>query len=152
LALKSETDQSLTVELGGQTANRDYLSKTINLPMGMRVQVDPDFFSLLYLTSAFPPEGRIGLNSPSHNQTCLIPPQKWGNIWVYGIKIILVGYLTREEFRRRAKIVAAGSRVFQYNRTRIKNLSVPIENLRPIGSLLERVKEWEARKIKFGKI
>jgi len=152
LALKSESDQSLTIELGGQTANRDYLSKTINLPMGMRVQVDPDFFSLLYLTSTFPPKGRIGLNNPSHNQTCLIPPQKWGNIWVYGIEIIFVGYLTREEFRRRAKIVAAGSRVFQYNRTRIKNLSVPIENLRPIGSLLERVKEWEARKVKFDKI
>lgn len=152
LVLKSETDQSLTVELGGQTANRDFLAKTINLPLGMRVQVDPDFFSLIYITTAIPPKGRIGLRSPSHNQTCLIPPQKWGNIWVYGMKIILVGYLTREEFRRRAKIVASGSRVFQYDRTRIKNLSVPIENLRPIGNLLERVREWEARKIKIGKI
>jgi hypothetical protein len=34
--------------------------------------------------------------------------------------------------------------VFQYSKTRTKNLAVPVEDLKPLGRLFEQVKGWEA--------
>jgi len=61
---------------------------------------------------------------------------------VYGMDILLAGWLTRAEFNQRAKPLREGSRVFQYDRTRTKNLSVTVRDLKPVSELLERVKEW----------
>jgi hypothetical protein len=79
-------------------------------------------------------------------ETYLIQPSEWGNIWLYGMDIWLTGYITHEEFRRKAKHVPEGSRVFQYSVTRTKNLGVPVAELHPLGELLERVKNWQAAK------
>jgi len=66
----------------------------------------------------------------------------WGNIWVYGTNILLAGWLTRAEFNHRADPIHEGARVFQYDKTRTKNLAVPVHDLKPISDLLERAKEW----------
>jgi hypothetical protein len=39
-----------------------------------------------------------------------------------------------------------GSRVFQYDQTRTKNLAVPVFELNPLGNLFERVREWGSKK------
>ena len=57
--------------------------------------------------------------------------------------IWLTGYISHEEFRRKAKHVAVGSRVFQYNVTRTKNLGLPVAEMDPLGELLEKVKNWQ---------
>lgn len=59
--------------------------------------------------------------------------------------IWLTGYISHEEFRRKASQVPVGSRVFQYDETRTKNLGVQVAELHPLGELLERVKDWEAQ-------
>jgi hypothetical protein len=66
----------------------------------------------------------------------------WGNLWVYGMDILLAGWLTRAEFNQRSYPVREGSRVFQYHRTRTKNLAVAVHNLKPVSELMGRVKEW----------
>jgi hypothetical protein len=58
--------------------------------------------------------------------------------------IFLAGYITREEFSRRASFLPAGSRIFQYNHTQVKNLAVPVSELRPLAELFERVKTSSA--------
>jgi hypothetical protein len=58
----------------------------------------------------------------------------------------LTGYMTREEYRRKASTIFAGSRVFQYSKTQTKNMSVPMADLRPLIELFERVKVWEEKK------
>jgi hypothetical protein len=59
------------------------------------------------------------------------------------MSILFVGWLTREEFRQRASLIPAGARVFQYSQTRTKNLAVPVADLKPLGGLLEKVRDWE---------
>jgi DNA-directed RNA polymerase subunit beta' len=88
---------------------------------------------------------RLGIKSPVMGEPYLIDPFGWGNIWVYGREIILTGYLPRDEFRRRSSLIQPGSRVFQYARTRTKNLAVPVADLKPLGRLFEQVKAWEER-------
>lgn len=142
IILKSESEQPLSVELGGQDEQRGYLTETLYLPPRTRVEARTDFFSLACMRTSALPQGRIGIRSTARQETYLIGSYDWGNIWVYGLRILLTGWITREEFRRRATIIPAGARVFQYRQTKTKNLAVPVSSLRPLGSLLEKVKGW----------
>jgi hypothetical protein len=144
LALKSECEAPITVEIGGQDAGRNSITAMLDLPPKMRVAVTQNFYSLAYVYAKQLPEARIGLHSPRRGEPYLVQPHQWGNIWVYGMDILLAGYLTHEEFRRKASVLPAGSRTFQYDRTRTKNLAVPITDLQPPGNLFKRVRAWEA--------
>jgi hypothetical protein len=144
LALKSESDETLQLEIGGQDSGRGFMTRPVELPPHTRVEVDADFYSLAYIHVESKPKARLGIYSPSHKETYLIEPITWSNIWVYGMDIYLAGWITREEFRRRANLIHEGSRVFQYNQTRTKNLAVPVSDLKPMSELFDRVRKWEA--------
>jgi hypothetical protein len=142
LALKAETDQELHVELGGQGKDHEFLAERLVFNPGAQVQTRKDYYSLAYLSTDGIPGGRLGIRSPTRNITHVIAPNEWENIWIYGMEIILAGYITRGEFRSRARLLPAGSRVQQYTRTRTDNLHLPVAELHPLGDLLQRVKEW----------
>ena len=147
LALKSECAAPLTVEIGGQNAEREFVTARLELPSKRRVPVEQLFYSLAYIHAVRPPEARLGLHSPIHVKAVIVPPHEWGNIWVYGLEILLTGWLSREEFRRRACLLNAGMPTFQYTRTHTKNLLVPVAGLNPLGELFERVRAWEVKKL-----
>jgi len=117
-------------------------SRLVEMPPRTRVELENGFFSVSYLHVKSSPDARIGIHSPTRNETYMIGGMDWGNIWVYGMEVLLAGYLTREEFSRRASPVQAGARVFQYNQTRTKNLAVPVSDLKPLCELFEKVKAW----------
>jgi hypothetical protein len=142
LVLKSESEQAQTLEIGGQDEGRAMRSCTVELPPRTRVEIRNEFFSLSYVRTRSLPDARIGIHSPVRGETYTIAAPDWGNIWVYGLGILLAGYMTWEEFSRRASPIQAGSRVFQYDQTQIKNLGVPVFDLKPFSELFERVRAW----------
>lgn len=142
LALKSESDETLMLEIGGQDSGREFMTRSLELPPRTRVEVNADFYSLAYVHVKSRPRGRFGIHSLSRKETYLIEPVAWSNIWVYGMDIYLAGWISREDFRRRATLIHEGSRVFQYNLTRTKNLAVPVSNLKSLTELFERVRGW----------
>ncbi len=142
LVLKSESGQPLQVELGGQDAERGFVTQRLELPPRTRVEVVGDFHSLAYIHVDASPEGRLGVHSPAKAETHVVQPADWGNIWVYGMRVFLAGWIGREEFREKAGLLYEGSRVFQYDRTRTRNLAVAVSELRPLGDLLARVSAW----------
>jgi hypothetical protein len=146
LALKSECARPVTVEIGGQDSERNFITERLTLAPLTRVFASQTFYSLAYVHVDAIPEARIGLHCPRMGDLYLIQPHEWGNIWIYGMEIWLTGYLAHEEFRRKASAIHAGSRVFQYSKTQIKNFSVPVADLRPLPELFERVKDWETEK------
>jgi hypothetical protein len=146
LALKSECDAPMTVEIGGQDAERNFVTTALELPPKTRVPVEQIFYSLAYIQARCMPEIRIGIHSPLRGEAYLVQPHEWGNIWVYGLDILLTGYLTHDEFRRKAHVLPTGSHVFQDDQTRTKNLAVAVSELQSLGGLLSRVKEWEAER------
>jgi len=142
LALKSDSGVSQIVEIGGQDAGREMRSIVVEIPPGTAIQIADGFHSVAYVHSKTVPNARLGIHSPSRRETYLIGATDWGNIWVYGMDILLAGFLTREEFNQRASFIHEGARVFQYDRTRTKNLAVDVSELKPVSELLERAKEW----------
>jgi hypothetical protein len=144
LALKSECELPITIEVGGQNSKREFSTARLELQPKKRVVVEQCFHSLAYLHASRRPEGRIGLHSPTRGEALIIPPQTWGNIWVYGMDIMLVGWLSHEEYRRKAKVLNAGMHTFQVERTREKSLLVPMEELNPLRPLFKRIQDWAA--------
>lgn len=146
LVLKSDSEETQIIEIGGQDAGRERRSLQVELPPRTRIQIDGGFFSVTYIHNKNFPTARMGIHSSQRGETYVINPLDWGNIWVYGIDILLAGYLTREEFNQRASFLREGVRVFQFEKTRTKNLSVAGCDLKPLSELFERVKEWTKHK------
>ena len=142
LVLKSESEAGMLVEINGQDSGRGFLTRLVTLPAKMRVTVEDPFYSVTSVLVKNMPLARLGIHSPLHREAHVISPLDWGNIWVYGMDIILTGFISSGEFRQRARSVAPNSRVFQYDRTKTKNLAVPISSLNPLQELLTRVREW----------
>ena len=140
LVLKSESEETQTIEIGGQDKGRETQSYILELPPRSRVEIQNGFFSLSYVHAQSHPYARIGIYSPVRKETYLIGAQDWGNIWLYGIDVLLAGYITRDEFSRRAGFIQTGSRVFQHDVTHVKNLAVPVSDLKPLAELFEKVK------------
>ena len=139
LVLKSEAEAAQTIEIGGQDEGGAMRSCTVELLPRRRLEIPNEFFSLSYVHTKCGSPARIGIHSPARRETHLIGTQDWGDIWVHGKAIVLAGYTTREEFRRRARFIPAGSQVFPYRQTRVKNLAVCVSDLKPLAELFERI-------------
>jgi hypothetical protein len=142
LKMKSESEEEINVEIGGQDEEHKFKIRNVKLPSGRRVQLSEEWYTVSYLSVNHLPPRRIGIHSPVLDATYIIHPYEWSNIWVYGMKIILAGYITRGEFRRRANLVPSGSQVFQYPRTLTDNMGVPLPTLHPMSDLFTRTQNW----------
>jgi hypothetical protein len=142
LPLKSECELPITVEIGGQDGERAFITSTLILPPRQRMLVENDFHSLAYLHAQRRPEARIGIHSMGHGEPYIIPAHAWSNLWVYGLEILLAGWLTHEEFRHKARVLNAGAHTFQHDHTHLKHLFVPCEQLNPLEPLFQRVRDW----------
>jgi hypothetical protein len=146
LVLKSDAEEDITVELGGQDRSRKMKTCIAELPAQKRVEVQNEFHSLsyLHLKSANTPIPQLAIYSPSRKATHLVGPMDWGDLWISGLQVLLVGYITREEFSRRARFLPVGARVFQYDQTHVKNLAVPVSELKPLSELFMPLKASSA--------
>jgi hypothetical protein len=151
VVLKSESVESLVLDFGGRDMAGEDMMRSVELPSLARTQLEGDFQSLAYIQAASPPAGRIGVHANSHAETYVVQPDAWGDIWLEGSAIYLLGWMTREEFGARAKVVPQGQRVFQFDRTRTRNLAVPVSHLKPLcrlprgmapGRLLPKSQAW----------
>ncbi len=149
LALEADCTQPVTLSVCGQDAGRAFLEEEITLHPSQRAETRADFYSLAYLQVNAPPDGMVEVYSPTLNDTYRIAPHQWGNLWVYGIKIILAGYLPWGDFRKRAKRIPQGRPVWGAPRLHAESLALPITELRPMGDLFKRASEW-AKKLKRG--
>jgi hypothetical protein len=144
LALKSECEQAIPVEIGGMDSERNFVTVNLELPPRQRTPIPKEIYSVAYIHASQLPEARLGIHSPLRGAAYIVQPHEWGNIWVYGMEIWLAGWLTYEEYRRKASVLPVGSHTFQYSQTRTKNLAVSIKELKPLEALFERIRQWAA--------
>jgi hypothetical protein len=144
LALKSECEFPISVEIGGLNSEREFSTTRLELAPKKHAVVEQCFHTLAYLRASRIPERRIGLHSSTLGEPIIIPPREWRNIWVYGMDILMLGWLSHEEFRRKARVLNAGMRTFQIERTHEKYLTVPMAELNPLKPLYQRVQAWSA--------
>jgi hypothetical protein len=146
IALKSECVKPISEEIGGQDAERNFITTTMELPPRQLILVEKVFHCLAYIRALSRPEACIGIHSPLNGEAYLIPPRAWGNLWIYGMDLLLTGWLTHEDFRRKARVLNAGAYTFQVACTRMKTLLVPLVELNPLAGLFDKVRKWETAK------
>ena len=143
VTLKSSASQPVILEVGGQNQRREYLSEVLTLPPSKAVRTQHDFYALAFIHAPHLPQAKIGIHCPVvTREPIIITSAMWGNIWVYGLEILLTGYTTRADFRQHAHLLPAASRVFQYTRTRVDNFTLPISELQPLAGLFEQTRFW----------
>jgi len=146
ITLKSIATDAITIQLEGHGQNqKQQHEQKLMLPQ-QRVTIQQNFYTLHCLNTADIPDNTIGIHSATLNNTYLIEATEWENIWVYGMRVFFMGYITRGEFRRRGKIIAAGSRVVQYPGIQTQNMAMLMEQLHPLQDLFARAKAWRAEK------
>lgn len=123
LSLKLESGNPLRIELGGLDEKRRFQSEELILQPGERLVTEKDFYSLSYLQAEDPPGGRVGLRSPALEKTLLVAPKQWGNLWLYGLQIILLGYLPSQNLKWKRKLL-------------------PVRDLRSMSDLFARAHKW----------
>ena len=136
LALKAESDSRVELELGGQDEAGDFLTSSVELRPRQRLELHEGFYSLTHLHTKSRLTGAIGVSRPGARQPHLVRPDDWGDLWIRGQDILLLGWMRHDEFQRRADVIPVGRRVFQFRRTRAKNFAVPVADLKPMQRLL----------------
>lgn len=145
VVIKGDTQQIHPLTLAGQDKLHQPILTNLDLPIKERKIVEGDFFSLQQLQIDTLPSGAIGVHSPGLQYTLLIAPYQWGNLWVYGLKIFLLGFQSHDEFVRLAHPIAAGNSSFGIPRLSHDSLAMPIKKLRPISDLFTRARDWADR-------
>lgn len=100
LVLKSASAEPVEVEIGGLDGDLSYLVETFHLEPFSRRVCASKFHRPAFIMTDRLPTGRIGLHNRELAATILIEPGQWHNIWVYGMKIIFAGALTRSEMHK----------------------------------------------------
>jgi hypothetical protein len=142
LALKGDITTPVRVTLSGQDRHRGYEQFTVEVPSRERVRVGQDFNTVNVLQAAVLPDGPIGVSSPRFQETVLVSPYQWGNVWVYGMRIFLMGYISLGDFYRQAETLSAGSRVIGHPSLDEEALAIPVSALKPMEDLFIRAENW----------
>jgi hypothetical protein len=145
LVFKSESNQPLTVTMLGQAEDRSFQTEEMNLPPLCRVKAHSIFYSLAYLNLTDIPSARLGVHSPKLGKTILIRPYEWGNIWVYGMRVYLAGWITRGDFQRLAGPYQPNRTGWQSDTPGNKYLAMPVSELRSLKELFSKAIDWVDR-------
>ena len=144
IVIKSDLNEPITVEMGGQDEKRRAGRERVRLFPHTRTVLKHEYFSMLYLALPRLPGNVIGLHSAALGLTHVIEPVDWGNIWIYGQRVYLCGWLNKHDFRETSRHLPARSVVKQYNRTATNNRALPIRELRPMAELAEIARRHNA--------
>jgi hypothetical protein len=145
LALKCDTSHTLAVEVGGRDEGGKLLGEKIVLQPRTRTELEPPFYSLTYLHAPALPDGQVGLYSAALGKPYLVSPRDWTNIWVYGLEVVLTGYISRREFRDKAERLPLKDSSAETRLRGGDELAMPVSELRPLAELFDQARRWAAR-------
>lgn len=140
VAIKLNAADGLTVEVGGQNQQREAVHERIHLNGRQRIKLRHDYFSILYLALPHLPVGEIELHRGALDQTLIVTPTEWENIWIYGQRVYLCGWLNKKDFRAASAVLPKGSAVKQHTSTSTANRALPLRALRPLSELVALAK------------
>lgn len=137
VTLKSNASAPITVEIGGQAADHSAVRERLTLPPRARLAVERNYHAVLYISVPRPPDGEIGLHCPALGEPHLIQTSEWANIWIYGQRVYLCGWLNKHDFRKASGVLPPDTPVKQYHHTATSNRALPMSGLRSMAELAE---------------
>ena len=140
LTFLNESDEEITLDLGGSGMDHKYLSKKLRLFPRKRTVIIEDFATLAYLSTQQVPTGKISVHSERTHRSLQIPRHRWANLWLDGVEIILAGYAEIGEFRRQARHLHSINHAWEDLSTPSPAVFLPLVDLHPLLELLAWMK------------
>ncbi len=139
LTVESRLRGKIRLRLGGQDVRGELLVEEIVLSPRQRVNTHNEFYTLLFAQTKDTPFGELVVTSAALPQDERIGMADWTNLWLYNGWVYLTGFMTKGEFRARAKKIPRLYRECkQYAVTKTENYMLPISELYPLDQLLSR--------------
>jgi len=135
IAFKSNLHQAIKLQVGGRDPYGKFQEETLVLVPQVRTALKNPYQSLAYLLTAQIVIAQIGFSSTAFKTASIVQPDQWGNIWIYGREVILAGYLTRGEFRRRGMLQVKQDR--EQAAPHGKKKCLPLGELHPLAGLFD---------------
>jgi len=139
LTCKYAGHDQITLEFTGLLANQETANSKLSLDPGEQAVIDTCYYSLSSVHIEQPPSDLIGIKSPGRKKVYLIRPNQWRDVWLAGSSVILIGFISLEEFTRRSELIRPGNKINPYGIIEEKSLGVPIRELKPVSALLQHV-------------
>jgi hypothetical protein len=125
------------LELGGRDLSGAPVECNVRL-MGVRsVDSTGSLLALNHLCAARRPAGGVRVHARARRLAHVVEPADWHNVWLDGWGILILGWITREEFGSRASLIPQGRRVYQFDRTKTRNMAVAVSELKPFARLFQ---------------
>ncbi|MDD5467726.1 MAG: hypothetical protein PHS96_07950 [Anaerolineales bacterium] len=121
--------------LGGLGSERSFQNESLSLRTQAPIVPRQEYFALTYLHAARPPAQEIEISSSRFSRPLVVAPAQWGNIWIYGRQVILLGYLSRREIR--LSLLSSRPRLAPFSGNNTDTLSIPVHKLHPLLDLFQ---------------
>jgi hypothetical protein len=146
LVLKTDLSHPVALTLHGQDGHQRYHTEQVKLEGRRRTEVETGLFAVGALGIDRLPVGPVGIHHPAGNQTLLIAPYQWGNVWLYVSRIVLAGYIRRVDFFRQAEPANPAEACNANPCLREESLlALPVSALKSLPELFRKAEAWAAR-------
>ena len=134
------------LELVGQSEENRSMTEKLNLLPDQTTRLTSTFGRLYYLHPEELPNGSITIFNEAKHHEYYIEPEKWLNIWIYGIEIIFVGYCTHIELIQKAFQDKAGGYPVRFLKNQADLYRFPLCESHPFKNLVEWIHTWKGPK------
>jgi hypothetical protein len=132
----------LSLEVTGSDKSKEILKEPIYLAPLREVTSQAEFYSLNLLSITQEPGARITVNSPQIKKNYHIDGNDWVNIWVYGMEIILAGFITFGEIKHSARPLKSTAQTSRLAKTTSTEIAIPLIRLHPLADLFRSALNW----------
>ena len=142
ILVESNMENTIQLEFGGFNIDRQFQSERFILNPRDKVDLKHNFYTLSYIHTPNLPDDAIRVYSTFLKETYLVSPHTWTNLWIYGMDIIIGGYVTRVEYQKNARRISKNSRKIPSSCASKEIFTLPIHKLHSIMYLFEHAKTW----------
>jgi hypothetical protein len=138
LSVKNEGEHTVELTFYSQLGDQNPHVLPLRVPARRQVPIPVELAAIHYIYAAHLPTGRIRVVDNKAAHTWIIPVRDWINIWIYGKEIILAGWSTLTEVRRKSSPASDVEHIPVRPQIMGKGIRLPLHQLRPMRELIER--------------
>lgn len=139
--LSFESTQRLILEIGGLGMDGQIQTEDLQLTAHQRTSTGKDFSALAYMVTQNLPSGLLSVQHGEPGKVLRISPDRWKKLGLDWKEIILAGYMTVRDFRRRARRIRSASHLFPELSLPLQAVYLQVGELQTMRQLFAWVKE-----------
>jgi hypothetical protein len=138
-----ESTHELVLEIGGLGLDGKTRTEDLHLSGHRRASTSKDYSALAYLAVAQVPLEKLSVLRGGTGKEITILPGMWGRLGVHCREMILAGYTTVDDFRRRARRIRSASRLYPGFPVPSQAVSLPAGDLQTLSQLFAWAKQQQ---------